>query len=309
MKKTRIMMYLSKRGVPGVHLFGHYNYNRAQPGLRDHEHRDAIEICFLVKGRQTYRVGKRNYQLRGGDIFIAFPNEEHSTGEGPEEKGILYWMVLKRPRKPNSFLGLTHANGSALFRSLLRLNSRHFRGSWKMKKHLDAITASYHQHVSPLQSIMIANDLVAFLIEVTEAAQSSSSRATAEPFQTICYYIEEHIAEPLTIPALAARARLSIPRFKARFKEEYGVPPGEYIIRERIKKACELLAQGQATITEIAYDLGFSSSQYFATVFKRYTGQRPSAYSQSGNRSHVTKKGFPVREKPRRTYVSKSIVR
>lgn len=278
MRMSRLELSLSARGVFGVPLFGRYNYTRAHPGLPVHRHRDAVEICFLVKGRQTYRVDGRNYRLRGGDVFITFPNERHSTGESPEEKGILYWMTLKWPRKRDFFLGLSDAHSARLYQSLLRLKVRHFRGSWKMKKHLDTITTLWHERGSSLQRVEIANQVVAYLIEVLAAAHSAPRRTTTESFQTIRHYIEEHLAEPLSIPVLAARARLSIPRFKARFKEEYGVPPGEYIARLRIQKACGRLAQGQGTITEIAYDLGFSTSQYFATVFKRYTGQRPSAF-------------------------------
>jgi len=278
LNKPRLEMLLSEHGVTGVELFGRYNYDRAHPGLRDHRHRDAMEICFLIKGRQTYRVGKRNYHLCGGDVFITFPNELHGTGGAPEEKGVLYWMALKWPGRKHPFLGLSPAHGTDLFQSLLHLNQRHFRGSWKMKKHLDAITLCYHQRPSTLQSVTMANAVVAFLIEVISAAHSAHRNATKESFQTIRHYIEEHLTEPLPIPALAAQARLSVPRFKARFKEEYGVPPGEYIMRTRIAKACERFSQSRATITEIAYDLGFSTSQYFATVFKRYTGQRPSAY-------------------------------
>ena len=69
-------------------------------------------------------------------------------------------------------------------------------------------------------------------------------------------------------------ARLSESRFKARFKREMGVPPAEYWLRKKVEQASVLLAK--ATITQVAHQLGFSSSQYFATVFKRYTLTSPS---------------------------------
>ena len=74
---------------------------------------------------------------------------------------------------------------------------------------------------------------------------------------------------------MAEVAGLSVSHFKARFRRETGLPPREFILREKIRLAREALGKGHGTVTDIAFELGFSSSQYFATVFKRYTGQSP----------------------------------
>ena len=76
---------------------------------------------------------------------------------------------------------------------------------------------------------------------------------------------------------MARRVGLSVPRFHARFKEQFGMPPAEYLLRAKVTEACRQLRETRQPITAIAYKLGFSSSQYFATVVKRYTGQTPRA--------------------------------
>ena len=73
-------------------------------------------------------------------------------------------------------------------------------------------------------------------------------------------------------------AGLSLPRFKARFKNEVGIPPAEYLQRYRIERAEHGLANSTRSVTEIAFELGFCSSQYFATVFRRYTRLSPTQY-------------------------------
>src|SRR6266478_8938538 len=145
MTRRRVEMAMEKIGVPNVLMVGRYNYTRAYPALAAHQHRAAMEICFLVKGRQTYRVGDRDYTLRGGDVFITFPNERHSTGDAPEEKGVLYWMILRLPRTGESFLGLPARQARPLVRELLKIKTRHFRGAWDMKDLLADIIAAYHQ--------------------------------------------------------------------------------------------------------------------------------------------------------------------
>ncbi len=71
-------------------------------------------------------------------------------------------------------------------------------------------------------------------------------------------------------------AHLSLSRFKARFKNEVGLPPADFIMRGKIERARQLLAAGDLSVTQIAMRLGFSSTQYFATAFKRHTGKTPS---------------------------------
>jgi transcriptional regulator GlxA family with amidase domain len=88
-------------------------------------------------------------------------------------------------------------------------------------------------------------------------------------------YVEANMEQPLPLVELAQHVGLSLPRLKSKFKQEVGVAPGDYIARRRIQRAAQLLNETNDSVTEIAMRLGFSSSQYFATVFKRYTLHSP----------------------------------
>ncbi len=286
MNRRRIVMMPERRGVPDIPLLGRYNYTSAQPALADHAHEKAMEICFLVKGCQTYEVGGQSYRLKGGDVFVTFPSECHSTGGSPEEKGVLYWMTLRIPTHESSFLGLPEVQGGSLLNALRSIKSRHFRGSWKMKEYLDAFTALYHQKDEPLRAFGLANHIGAFLLEVLACSRRASEPAGSRSLGVVLHYIEQHLGEPLGVPQLAALAGLSEARFKVRFKQETGMPPGEFVLRARVEEARRLLTKGGTSITHISYDLGFSTSQYFATVFKRFTGETPSAFvAKAGRRS------------------------
>ena len=275
MARERIVMRPTARGLRGILQLGRYHHTSAQSGLREHMHLRAMEICFLVKGRQTYRVGGHNYMLRGGEVFVTFPDELHSTGGLPQEKGVLYWMVLTVSKNGSLFLGLPEHEGAALLRTLRGIPLRHFHGSWKMKEHLDAFTRLYHEPSNPLRACALANRAVAFLLEVIGCSRNPALRKRTRPLTPVLDHIQNHLDEPLGVPELAKRAGLSPARFKVWFKEETGIPPGEYVQRARIDEACRRLATKEATITRIAFDLGFSSSQYFTTVFKRFTGKSP----------------------------------
>jgi AraC-like DNA-binding protein len=114
-------------------------------------------------------------------------------------------------------------------------------------------------------------------LTLTIAASHEGARGTASPLmQRVLGHIRRHLHEPIHVPRLAQVARLSESRFKSRFKAEIGVPPAEYWLRQKIERASILLETQR--VTEVAHELGFSSSQYFATAFKRYTLANPSKF-------------------------------
>jgi AraC-like DNA-binding protein len=235
-----------------------------------------MEICYLVKGRQTYRVGEQEFRLKGGDLFVTFPDEEHDTAGQPQEKGVLYWLILTMPEPGGAFLDLPPRRAAALAQALLGLKRRLFRGDSEIESILDEVTLLYHQKPSDLRQTRIFNQVVAFLFRVLDGAKRSPVKVPLDRFEAVQHFIRQRVTENLTVPSLAAEAGLSVSRFKAWFKGEAGVPPLEYMLRAKVEEARVRLEQG-ASVTTVAFALGFSTSQYFATVFKRYTGQQPRA--------------------------------
>lgn len=275
--RARIETSLSPHGVPDVLHLGRYNYTSARPGLVPHVHEQAMEFCFLVRGRQTYSVGGRNYPLSGGDIFVTYPGELHDTGGNPEEKGILYWLILRIPPASRSLLDLPPRLSRSLRAALLALPRRHFRGTWRIRERFDEIVSRHLAPATPLTSLVIHNQIVALLLDIVACADAAPSPSVTRtrPLATAIHHIATHLDEPLPLSRLATQAGLSVARFKTRFKSEHGVPPGEYILRARVAEAVRQLRETQHSVTHIAFELGFSSSQYFATVVKRYTGRTP----------------------------------
>ena len=271
---------LGDHGIRSVPVLGRYNYTHANPALVDHSHPGAMEICLLVRGRQTYSVGGERFHLQGGDIFVTFPDETHGTGGAPEEKGLLYWMTLLDPAQTKgALIGLPVGESKALWTALTENSRRHFPGTADLKGHLDAILRTLHSHDTALSRVTRTNHLIGFLLALV-AARNAAVDVPRPRFEKVLAYIETHFADPgvTDVDTLARVAGLSTSRFKTRFKEEQGVPPAEYVLRTRIGEARRRLAKPEATVTDVALALGFSSSQYFASSFKRLTNTTPSAF-------------------------------
>lgn len=274
--KDRQILDFRLLGFHDAVVLGRYSYAAAHQRLEDHAHGNMLEICFLESGKQTYTVEGRAYDLVGGDLFVTLPAEMHGTGETPEEKGTLYWLLLAEPQARRRYLGLASAEGRRFFQQLCDLPERRFRAASSVKKTLHNIFAVFDDD-NPLRLINLQNLLQRFLLDVLDS--SRQSRSVVSP--AICM-VQEYIAantdKMLSLRQLAKVADLSESRLKARFKAEVGIPPADYIMRHKVEKAKHLLRTTRHNITHIAMGLGFSSTQYFAVTFKRYTGKTPSAY-------------------------------
>jgi len=83
-------------------------------------------------------------------------------------------------------------------------------------------------------------------------------------------YLKQHLGEPIRMPDLIKHVGLGRSRLFESFKSVTGLTPNDYLLRLRVRKAQELLEHPIQSLTT-----GFSSSQYFSNVFRKYTGQTP----------------------------------
>jgi len=277
----RHILDLSDLGIPEVPLVGRYEYHSAHPGLHTHTHPGTLEVCYLARGKQTYRVAGRQYHLSGGDVFVTVPDEPHDTAGQPEDPGILYWINVRMPKRGASLLTLPARDSAILARALLNLPERHFPGSLALKLILEEVFDFYNRPDDPLKRIAVVNLMVRYLLEVVNCARRHPYMRLSHALAQIVETIHSHPEESYQLDDLADQAGLSLSRFKSRFKAEVGTGPREYILSVKIEAARKLLGE-QLLVTEVAMQLGFSSSQYFATVFKRFSEQTPRDFQRSG---------------------------
>ena len=269
------MLDLSDVGLGDVvPLLGHYDNVRADAMLATHRHEQAMEICYLARGRQVYRVRGRDYAMRAGEVFVTFPGEQHSTGGRPQEKGELFWIQVRLPRR-GRFLTASLHEASPLLSALRRLPRRHFEASAELAARFHRLVISAGARSSPTKRLDLSSQIFQLLLEVSASAgRKDAARSESAQMQVVLDHIRTHMAAAPGVDELAGVLGVSPSWFKARFRRQMGMPPGEYVQRARVERAGELLLAGRR-VTDVAMTLGFSSSQYFATVYKRFTGQSP----------------------------------
>jgi YesN/AraC family two-component response regulator len=93
-------------------------------------------------------------------------------------------------------------------------------------------------------------------------------------------FVESHFAESVRLSVVAMHCHMSESEFSRVFKKEHGHTFCEYLLKFRISKACESLADPSVQVKTVAFDVGFNDVSYFARTFRRYTGATPSSYQQ-----------------------------
>jgi AraC-like DNA-binding protein len=278
--RERLILDLRAFGFSEVPAIGRYNYPASHPPLRTESHEGLIEVCILEKGEQIYNINEEVYILRGKNFFVIMPGEIHGTGCNPESNGKFYWFFIRPPKKA-PFLGFDAGEAKEIGKALLNPVDRLFADGTKLIRIVDRIFAAARGTNAILGRAKIKTLLMELILELVSRIDHSYSISPGAPstaMSAVLTYINENFQNRLRVEDMAEVARLSVPRFKARFKAEVGFTPNVYLNYTRICMAKEALVSGKREITVIAHDLGYPSSQYFSQVFKKFTDRSPSEY-------------------------------
>jgi AraC-like DNA-binding protein len=85
-------------------------------------------------------------------------------------------------------------------------------------------------------------------------------------------------AEPLDVRAVASVAHLSEAHFSRCFRSVFGETPHHYLQRRRVERSMFLLRETDRSVTDICFDVGFTSLGTFSRTFREIVGETPSDY-------------------------------
>ena len=99
--------------------------------------------------------------------------------------------------------------------------------------------------------------------------------------------IDRDYARPLDVEALAREVHVSAGHLSRQFRAAYGRSPSSYLMTRRIERAMTLLRRGDLSVTDICFEVGFSSLGTFSTRFSELVGVSPSRYRQDAERISI----------------------
>ncbi len=245
------------------------------------------EICFVDEGSVEWWIHDELFETGPKSLFINKPGEWHGGASGMVQPCEMYWIQFFFP--PEGELPGLHEQTVAEIKKIFSgMQKRHFPASAQMQSFFEqlldeqrrqtmyaesAARAAFHQILIGTARDYLAQEKIEFSPSIKKALDWMDAHATED-------FHSEH---------LARQVGLSVGHFYKLFRQEVGLSPANYYVRQRLSRAKQLLRNSTLTITDIAVALGFSSSQYFSTVFKRYVGLSPSEYRRlrQEKRSHL----------------------
>lgn len=269
----RITMGKDYLSIPGIDYLGHAVFHKADAPLETHIHNNCMEFVFVVGGGQGYYIGDDYYQLVGGEGFISFMSQPHRSDENYQGVGEIYWMQLNLSCNEN-FLGYNRELSMEITGRLQEIDRHTFRFGPSLKKLLKSTFDEFRQKGTTITGLSSLMHLVSGVIEcVHKGAFMENDLIELDK------YIKNHINDDLSIEDLSKASGFSVSTIQHRFKNYFGRSPGEYINYMKIKKSKEYLIEGRS-VTETAMILGFNTSDYFSTVFKKFNGVSPLKWVQ-----------------------------
>jgi AraC family transcriptional regulator len=143
----------------------------------------------------------------------------------------------------------------------------------------DDLGGSFGQCYADSVGLAIVARLLAKKIEPSPSAgRSCVSGLPKWRLKRATDYIAANLAESIGLAEVAAATGLTRMHFAAQFRASTGLRPHEYLVRRRIERAQELLAETRVPLAEVALEVGFKAQAHFTTVFSRIVGETPNVW-------------------------------
>jgi len=272
--------------LPELDILGWLRFHTTlSGGLKADRHEGKYEILYMVRGHLRWWVEQEQHEFSTGRVFIIRPGELHGGDEGSLQPCEHYWLRIKFPPR-GALPALTVAETAQLRDAYERLAYRTFNASTEVHEFFERLHEEHRRPPSPLSILMARSTLHALLVAIIRDHDQHSQLARQKPLVTwrvrrTLEWLESQLDQPdVRLDSVAENVGLSPAGLRARFKAETGYTLHEYLLHRRFEEARRRLVETTEDITTIAHSLGFSSSQYFATAFRRHMGITPGEYRE-----------------------------
>jgi AraC family L-rhamnose operon regulatory protein RhaS len=268
----------------GLNSIGYWDAIEPQDWGLDWHRNEGIEFHFLESGSMPYAQENREIKLLPNYLTVTRPWEIHKVGDPIIGIGKFYWVIIdlgvRRPHQPwkwPEWIVLTEKDLLRLT-SILRQNDKWL---WKANKdiyncfHNIGKTVDTDNNGSNATKIrLLINELLLLLLELIDTHELNLDENLTNSARSVSQFLNElenSLSEIWTIERMAASAGVGITRFTHHCKQLTNLTPMRYLSMKRLEFSKKLLLENpHLSIAQTAYSCGFTTSQYFSTVFKRY---------------------------------------
>ena len=278
----------------GLNTIGYWSANDKQNWGLDWHRNEGMEFHFLESGHMPYAIGSTEVDLLPGDFTITRPWQAHKVGNPYVGIGKFYWIILdvgvRRPHQSWTWPDWIVLAESDLTRltMLLRQNEQ---SVWKagndIKECFKALSRTIKADVAGSSASKLRlhiNELLIYLLEMFDRGNMELNEALTDSMRSAKQFLTElgnNPAHAWTIEEMAKSSGLGLTRFTHHCKQITNLTPMQYLTQKRLEMAKgKLEVNPEASATQIAYECGFASSQYFTTVFRKNEKCTPQVFRE-----------------------------
>lgn len=252
------------------------------------EHCNELRIYFINDGRFEWLVNKKKYDLFPGDMVLVLPGQTIANEKSILEIGSLSWLFLdfKKPQNEDSPIDkwsqLTEAERHVVSKLLLLAQTSVLSRFLEAGRILTTIRDEIQHHALGFATRinhLIDELLIVIIRQLTQ--QNNAARDFPKVFMQLEQSLRKDLSHQWSVEEMAAITGMGATLFNEKVKSYTGFTPIGYLINIRVSEAIKLLKQPNISITDIALDTGFYSSQHFSTTFKKLTGYTPGEFRKN----------------------------
>lgn len=283
--------------LPGLNSIGFWDGAGSQDwGLEAHRN-DGIELSFLETGTLVLTVEQQRFDLHAGSFTITRPWQLHRLGDPYIAPGRLHWLILDvGVRRPNQewrwpkWVLLQPEDLAALTRRLRHTENPVWPatpGLARVFRSLAQCILTWGQPHSGSRITVGVNQLLVELLGLFSSQQKEENRGQTSRRRTVELFLRDLAKNPVsnrgpwTLDRMANHCGMGITVFSQYCRELVNSSPVKFLNECRLDHAARALREHSGrSVTEIAFESGFNSSQYFATRFRQRFHVTPLEYRQ-----------------------------
>ncbi|MGC6432143.1 MAG: helix-turn-helix domain-containing protein [Jejuia sp.] len=288
------MKALKRADYPGIDLpedvlsevfsIGYWDAKMEQNWGLDWHRNEGIEFTFLESGSlRFFREQNEKYELESGDFTITRPWQLHKLGKPNVTISKLYWLIIDvGVRQPHQewqwpdWIILSKEDLCFLTKVLRQNEMPVWKTNTKIKScfsELGRCLDSCDKSIPHSKLNILINQLLLELVDLfkrDEVILDESLTINKRTVEIFLNHLAQNYNRNWSLESMAEHCGLGLTSLSKYCKALTNMTPVNYLIKLRLDAAAKMLKQSEhKSITAICFDCGFSSTQYFATVFKK----------------------------------------
>ena len=280
----------------GIISYGHFPIKELAP----HKNR-GMEITYIEKGLMEWMVEDHQEKVETGSVFYTLPWQVHGSLQLKEPENTVWHVLFHLDRdytSPHTHfqfakgLGFTQEESKILSTTFSSSKRHCFQATPTMRSLMPALVGEL-QSTRELRDVLAITLLQAILVELkrtvnNEVTDSATYTRSEQRIQDLIIKLSSNCGQQWTLSTMAHDCGVQRTQLCKILQKLTGSTPMEYLSRIRIERAKILLRSSDMKVIDIAFDCGYSSSQYFANNFKQATGVTPSLYRKGSSKLSAT---------------------